>query len=95
MQCRVLQVSVAGHHAHLERSVSDAQRRHLNYEAPLVHIKAVHAETHSAYGWPCIWRELMARGVPVGKQRVQKLMRLHSASVKKEQPSVAGFAQPA
>ena len=50
VQCRVLRVSAAGYHAHLARRASGAQRRHLSDEALLVHIKAVHAETRSAYG---------------------------------------------
>ena len=82
VQCRVLQVSAAGYHAHLVRRASDAQRQRLSDEALLVHIKAVHAETRSAYGWPRIWRELVARGVSVGKQRVQKLMQLHGIRAK-------------
>ncbi len=82
VQCRVLQVSAAGYHAHLVRRASDAQRRHLSDEALLVHIKALHAETHGAYGWPRIWRELVARGVSVGKERVQKLMQLHGIRAK-------------
>ena len=77
VQCRVLGVSVAGYRAHLVRRSSSAPRRHLSEEALLVHIKAIHAETRGAYGWPRIWRELAARGVPVGKERVQKLMQLH------------------
>ena len=51
-------------------------------EALLVHIKALHAQTRGAYGWPRIWRELVARGIPVGKQRVQKLMQLHGIRAK-------------
>ena len=82
MQCRVLQVSVAGYHAHLVRRASDAQRRHLRDEALIVHIKALHAQTRGAYGWPRIWRELVARGIAVGKQRVQKLMQLHGIRAK-------------
>lgn len=82
VQCRVLQVSAAGYHAHLVRRASDVQRRHLSDEALLVHIKALHTETRGAYGWPRIWRELVARGTPVGKQRVQKLMQLHGIRAK-------------
>lgn len=82
VQCRVLQVSAAGYHAYLVRQASDAQRRHLSDEALLVHIKALHAETRGAYGWPRIWRELVARGVAVGKERVQKLMQLHGIRAK-------------
>ncbi len=46
-------------------------------EALLVHIRAVHAEMRGAYGWPRIWRELVKRGLRVGKQRVQRLMQKH------------------
>ena len=42
-----------------------------------MHIKAIHAETRGGYGWPRIWKELLARGIRVGKQRVQKLMQRH------------------
>ena len=82
MQCRVLQASVAGYHAHRVRRASDAQRRCLSDEALLVHIKALHAETRGAYGWPRIWRSLVARGIRVGKDRVQKLMQLHGIRAK-------------
>ena len=78
VQCRVLQVSAAGYHAHLVRRASAAQRQRLSDEALLVHIKAVHAETRGAYGW----RSLVARSIPVGKQRVQKLMQLHDIRAK-------------
>ena len=50
--------------------------------ALLVHVKALHAETRGAYGWPRIWRELVARGIRVGKDRVQKLMQLHGIRAK-------------
>jgi len=56
---------------------ADAQRRHQTDEALLVHIRAVHAETRGAYGWPRLWRELGQRGVRVGKQRVQRLLQKH------------------
>jgi transposase InsO family protein len=45
-------------------------------------IKAIHAQTRGAYGWPRVWRELTARAVPVGKERVQKLMQLHGIRAK-------------
>lgn len=82
VQCRVLRVSAAGYHEHLVCRASGAQRRHLSDEALLVHIKAIHAQTRGAYGWPRVWRELTARGVPVGKERVQKLMQLHGIRAK-------------
>ena len=77
VQCRVLGVSVSGYHQHQARRRRIAARRHLSDEALLVHIRAVHAESCGAYGWPRIWRELGKRGVRVGKQRVQRLMQKH------------------
>ena len=49
----------------------------LSDDALLVHIKAVHGESRGGYGWPRVWKELLARGIRVGKERVQKLMQLH------------------
>jgi len=77
VQCRVLEVSISGYHEHFVRSASSAQRRHLSDDALLVHIKAIYAETRGAYGWPRIWKTLLGRGIRVGKDRVQKLMKLH------------------
>ena len=82
LQCRVLEVSVAGYHEHFVRRASDAQRRHLSGDTLLVHIKAIHAETRGGYGWPRIWKELLARGIRVGKLRVQKLMQLQGIRAK-------------
>jgi putative transposase len=59
-----------------------AQRRHLTDEALLAHIRAVYAEYRGTYGWPRIWRELLARGIRVGKQRVQRLMQRHGIQVR-------------
>ena len=81
-QCRVLEVSVAGFHEHFVRRASDAQRRHLSDDALLVHIKAIYAETHGGYGWPRTWKELLSRGIRVGKECVQKLMQLHGIRAK-------------
>jgi putative transposase len=73
VQCRVLEVSVAGYHEPLRRR-RQTPRRHLSDEALLVHIRAVYAENRGADGWPRIWRELKQRGVRVGKQRVPPLL---------------------
>ena len=58
------------------------QLQHPSDEALLVHLKALHCKTRSAYDWPPIWCELIARGAPVGKQRVQKLMQLYGIRAK-------------
>jgi len=73
---------MAGYHEHFARLASAVQRRHLSDDALLVHIKAIHAQTRGGYGWPRTWKELLARGIPVGKQRVQKLMQLHGIRAK-------------
>jgi len=57
-------------------------QRHLRDDALLAHIKAIHAQTRGGYGWPRTWRELLARGIRVGKQRAQKLMMLHGIPAK-------------
>jgi transposase InsO family protein len=46
-------------------------------EAQVAHIRAIHAEFKGQYCWPRVWKELRARGVRVGKDRVQRLMKLH------------------
>lgn len=82
VQCRVLRVSVAGYHEHFLRRASAVQLRHLSDDALLVHIKAIHAQVRASYGWPRIWKELLARGIRVGKDRVQKLMQQHGIRAK-------------
>jgi transposase InsO family protein len=74
IQCGVLKVSVSGYHEHFARQLRITERRHLSAEALAVHVRAVYQENQSAYGWPRVWRQLLAQGVRVGKQRVQRLM---------------------
>ena len=82
VQCGVLKVSTAGYHEHVARRALNAPRKHVSDEALLVHIRVIHAETHGAYGWPRIWRELLARGFNVGKERVQRSMQRHGIRAK-------------
>jgi transposase InsO family protein len=51
--------------------------RRLSDEAVLAHIKAAHAGSRGEYGWPRVWKELLSKGVRVGKDRIQKLMKQH------------------
>jgi len=81
LMCEVLGVSVSGFFDNRLRS-SKAQPRgpgakRVSSEALLAHIRAIHAEFKGEYGWPRVWKELLARGVRVGKDRVQRLMKLH------------------
>jgi transposase InsO family protein len=74
-QCRVLAVSASGYHQHRARSEAPDQPGRIRDMALLVHIRAVFTEMKGAYGWPRIWRELVARGIHAGKERVRKLMK--------------------
>ena len=60
-----------------ERRRSLQPGRRIGDMALLVHIKAIFNEMKGAYGWPRIWRELLARGIRAGKERVRKLMKAH------------------
>jgi transposase InsO family protein len=79
VMCQALQVSASGWHERKarENEPTDRPRRSIGNDALLVHIKAIHAESRGEYGWPRVWKELLARGVRVGKERVQRLMKLH------------------
>jgi putative transposase len=82
LQCEVLGVSPSGYHEHFGRRATSGQRKRISNDALLVHIKAIHAETKGEYGWPRIWKELLARGIRVGKERVRKLMNLHDVKAR-------------
>jgi transposase InsO family protein len=77
--CDVLKVSISGYYAYCRRGQAGARAGswRLGDEALLVHIRVVHGQTHGEYGWPRVWRTLRARGLPVGKERVRKLMQRH------------------
>lgn len=77
LQCDMLGVSPSGYHEHFGRRATPHQRKHVSNDALLVHIKAIHAEVKGEYGWPRMWKELLACGIRVGKERVRKLMNLH------------------
>ena len=72
LACEVLGVSASGYFEHCRRkdagkpSQPGANKR-ISDEALLVHIKAIHAEVKQEYGWPKMCKELLARGIRVGK----------------------------
>jgi transposase InsO family protein len=82
LACEVLGVSTSGYFEHWRRKDTDKPSRpgankRIGDEALLVHIKSIHAEVKQEYGWPKMWKELVARGIRVGKERVRKLMQRH------------------
>ena len=79
--CEQIGVSASGFHQWRQRKASKepskAGRRSMSNDALLAHIKAIHAEVKGEYGWPRMWKELVARGIRVGKERVRTLMAQH------------------
>lgn len=68
----------------LKRSLSDHPGpgvRHSD-EALLAHMRAIQAEVRGEYGWPRMHKELLARGIRVGKERVRRLMQRHEIKAK-------------
>lgn len=81
--CEALGVSPSGYHARKARDVdTDHARRRISNDALLIHIKAVHAESKGEYGWPRVWKKLLAQGIRVSKDRVQRLMKLHGVKAR-------------
>jgi putative transposase len=82
LACDVLGVSASGYFEHWSpQEVAQAHQarfaKRMSDEALLTHIRAIHAEVKGEYGWPKMWKELVARGHRVGKERVRRLMQLH------------------
>ena len=81
MTCETLGVSTSGYFEQQRRRKSDRPSKpggaRLSNEALLAHIRAIHTEVKREYGWPRVWKELLARGLRVGKDRVQRLMKMH------------------
>ena len=73
--CPVLAVSESGYRAWKQGGTRDRTR--LTDAQLLAWIRALHAELKGAYGSPRMVRELRGRGVPAGKERVERLMREH------------------
>ena len=77
--CEQLEISPSGYHQHRQRqTVSQGKPSgRISNDALLAHIKAIHVQFKGEYGWPRVWKELLANGVRVGKERVRQLMAQH------------------
>lgn len=72
--CEVLEVSPSAYHQRRQRTAQDKPHRtRVSDDALLANIKAIHAQVKGEYGWPRVWKKLLALGVRVGKERVRKL----------------------
>jgi putative transposase len=81
LTCEVLGVSTSGYFEHQRRRAhgrpSQPGSGRVGNEALLAHIRAIQADTKGEYGWPRVWKELLARGIRVGKARVQRIMQAY------------------
>jgi transposase InsO family protein len=78
----MLGVSTSGYFEHMRRKGTDkpskaGANKRISNEALLAHIRAIHAEVKQEYGWPKMCKELVARGIRVGKERVRRMMKEH------------------
>jgi transposase InsO family protein len=81
-QYRVLSVSASGYHQFRRRKHRPGGGTRLRDAVLLTHIRAIFSEVKGTYGWPRMWREVCARGLQVGKERVRKLMKEHGLQAK-------------
>jgi transposase InsO family protein len=82
LACDVLGVSTSRFFENMRRKSAEQPSRpgankRVSNEALLVHIRAIHVEVKQEYGWPKMCKELVARGIRVGKERVQRMMQEH------------------
>ena len=70
--CRVLGVTKSGFYAWAKRPKPARAKRDAQLAAA---VAAVHQRSRGTYGSPRVHRELKARGVPVSKKRVERVMR--------------------
>ena len=82
--CEQLEVSPSGYHQHRQRRALHQGKLggRVSNDALLAHIKAIHAQVKGEYGWPRMWKQLLASGIRVGKERVRKLMAQHGIRAK-------------
>lgn len=67
--CKVLEVSPSGYHQRRQRTAQDKPHRtRVSDDALLANIKAILAQVKGGYGWPRMWKELLALGVFTERQ---------------------------
>jgi len=73
MMCRLLKVSRSGYYAWRDRPESDRAR----FDRALIpKIKRIHEASYGTYGSPRVRDDLLDEGIPVGRRKVARLMRL-------------------
>lgn len=79
--CEVLGVSRSGYYAWVKRPPSQQAKRDAHLA---VEITASHRRSRATYGSPRIHADLKARGLRVGKKRVERLMREEGLEVRRK-----------
>ena len=72
LMCRVLEVSVAGFYAYLQRPES---WRAIIDDVLMAHVRIAFTDSGETYGAPRVHQELRAAGLPTSTKRVARLMR--------------------
>ena len=81
LMCRVLGVSTSGFYAWSKRPAS----KHSKTDAQLaVEVAASHKRSRGCYGSPRVHADLQARGLRVGKKRVERLMRAQGLAARRK-----------
>ncbi|WP_394823661.1 IS3 family transposase [Pendulispora albinea] len=78
--CTVLGVSRSGYYAW---TIRPAPARETSDAQLAVEIATTHKRSRNTYGSPRVHRDLRARGIYVGKKRVERLMREHGIAAKR------------
>lgn len=71
--CTTLTVSISGYRGW--KGGGSSHRKGLTNAQLLTMIQIIHNELKGAYGSPRMLREVRARGLPAGKERVERIMR--------------------
>lgn len=90
LKCELLGVSPSGYHAYSQRlRHNQTTPSRMGNDALLSNIKVIHREVKNEYGWPRMHKELILRGIRVGKERVRKLMQQHGIRARHKRKWVA------
>lgn len=81
LMCRVLGVSTSGFYAWLKRPLPERAKSDARLA---LDVAAVHERSRGRYGSPRVHAELRARGVRVGKKRVERLMRENGLAARRK-----------